>query len=265
MRQVVPHHGRRFDMQHGGLIVQATLARVTTQPLLGIALFLSALLVVTLAWVLQHPASLSATDETVLLCLIAVVAASQWLPVRLGTTNLYLSGVPLYLLTCLFVPQVAAAACGMGMLAREISICRRCGNTAGDIGAQVGRWTLLSFGVSAVVALFPANLIVYGGALAAVLLWLGDVFTCPFVLSPMTGQDPWTVIGQAARASYTGELMQYLIALFTFALLRSGGLWLSVAYIPLIALSLVLLYLYMKSVDAMNQEPLLVEPEKTGR
>lgn len=253
MRNVAPYSARRLGTVHSGIAMQAVLDRITPQPLLGAAVFLAATLTVGLAWAAQRPMLVSPGSQVLLLFLIAAVIGSHWLPIRVGkTTQLYLSSVPLYLLCCLFSPPVAAVATGLGMLAREISVCRRCGNTAGDIAAQVGRWTLLSFAVSAVVSLFPASYILYGGALAAVLLWLGDVCTSPFVLAPITGEDPFTIVTKAAKTSYAGELMQYLIGLFTLASLRSGSEWIGVVYLPLIVLSLVLLYVYLRAADELS-------------
>lgn len=263
MRGVIPHDARRLEAGLSEDIAQALRDVCTSQMLVGAVLFVGAIATAGVAWSAQRPVPLPAANEVFLLVLITAVAASQWLPIRIGkATHLYFASVPLYLLCCLFAPPVAMVGTGIGMLTREISICRRCGNTAGDVTAQVGRWMVVSFGVSTVVHLFAAEYILFAGALAAILLWIGDVISSPFVLTPASGREALHTMARAARSSYAGELMQYLIALFTLALLRSGVDWLGLLYIPLILMSLLLLYLYLKGMDDMRLDTLVPAAER---
>jgi hypothetical protein len=225
------------------------------RPLIGTGVFVAAVAVTVLAWLIQPPAAMGIGDILLLVALMAAVAGSRWIRIRAGKSAvLYFSSIPLYLLACLFAPPLAAAATGAGMLVREIIACRRCvDNTGGVIGAQVGRWMLLSGAVSTVVHLIQPEYLLYAGTLAAVLLWIGDVCSAPVVFSPVTGQHPARVIVDAARQSYAGELMQYLIALFALALIRTAILWIEIVYVPLIVLCVLLLYLYLRGVDDAAQ------------
>jgi hypothetical protein len=145
------------------------------------------------------------------------------------------------------------------MLAREISVCKECANTAGTIAAQVGRWILLGLGVSAMVSLWPGEYIGYAALLALALLWLGDVLTFPFVFTPVSGQDPLVTAMTAARQSFTGELMQYLVAMSALLMFRTGILWTGIVWVDvlgalLLVLPVLLLYFYLKGEDALQSE-----------
>jgi hypothetical protein len=178
--------------------------RSTTKLLVGVPLLIVALAATATTWAIHPPAALSPLEALLLLGLTGVVGGSRLWAVRIGkATRLYITSVPLYLLCCLFSPALAATAIGIGMLAREISVCKECANTAGTIAAQVGRWILLGLGVSAMVSLWPGEYIGYAALLALALLWLGDVLTFPFVFTPVSGQDPLVTAMTAARQSFT--------------------------------------------------------------
>jgi hypothetical protein len=212
----------------------------------------------------KDPSTIPTRDLALLTVLTLAISGSRMWPVRVGqATRVYVASVPLYLLACLFAPPVAAAAVGMGMLGREISVCRECGNHVGTLAAQVGRWMLISCIVSAVVHAFPSAYLAYAAALGAGLMYAGDVLTSPFVFSPITGIGPRELIGTVVRQSYSGELMQYLIAMLTLLLFRTGILWTGILWVDMLAilmvmLPIVLLYLYLKAEDRARilEEPL---------
>jgi hypothetical protein len=106
---------------------------------------------------------------------------------------------------------------------------------------------------------FPQAYEGFGLMLAAPLLWIGDVLTCPLVFTPATGVRPAKVMAMAARQSYAGELMQYFIAMLTLLLFRTGILWTGVLWVDVLSLLLIvapviLLYLYLKGEDALERE-----------
>jgi hypothetical protein len=144
-------------------------------------------------------------------------------------------------------------AIGVGLATREITICRKCNNTAGQVAGQIGRWMLLSFTVSSVMRWWSADYLLFAGAVAGLMLWLGDVCTSPLVVMTSPGQNGFAKIGRLLKQSYAGELMQYLIGLFTLGLLGPGTGLLGLVYVPSILLSVVLLYLYLKAADEMSQ------------
>jgi len=240
--------------------------RLTPQERIAGELALFAVLTTILTWILWRPTAPSGGDEVILLCLLAAVAGSNHLPVRIGQkTTIYFSSVPLYLLCCLFSPPIAAAATGLAMLTRELSVCKRCGNTPDLIASQVARWTLLSLGVSIVVHQWPADYVFYTGTLAAALLWAGDIATCIFIFPSRSSAGPVATMVAVARETYALELMQYLIALFVLMLLRSGSPWvLGIAYMPMILLSLLLLYLYLRSLDESEAPDETMDVERGG-
>jgi hypothetical protein len=117
---------------------------------------------------------------------------------------------------------------------------------------------LLVCGVSALVHLWSTDMLLYTAAVVAILLWTGDVLTCPVVVSPLTGKDPASMVVLAARQSYLGDLMRYLVALFGLLFfisdLRSAGFWLrDVEGALLLILPMFLLYPYLKSEEEMQQ------------
>lgn len=253
MRGAVPQHSGRLQATFQGAFFR-TRDLATPGQLVGGVLLLTAIGTDLVAWAAERPVPLASTDEALLLMLTAAVGASYWFPIRIGKrTHLYLASIPLYLLCALYAPAVGMTAIGIGLATRELTICRRCNNTPGQVAGQIGRWMLLSFIVSSVVRLWPADYLLFAGALAGVMLWLGDVWTSPLVVLSGPGEGGVRKILRLMRQSYAGELMQYLIGLLTLGLLGPGSGLLGLVYVPSIILSVVLLYLYLKAADEMSQ------------
>ncbi len=245
--------------------------RVAPQPLLGAVIFVTALVVLGIAFVTHPITSVNHADTLVVLVLAAGVAASRQWPVRLGTaTRLCVASVPLFLLSTLFGPVLATVGVGAGMLTGELLICRRCQNTAGDVGSQVGRWMLLSCGVSSLIHLPLLVNSVWAGLLAGILLWSGDTFTCPVVFSPITGKDPLTTIAMTWRRSWPGEPMQYLIAMLALLLVRAdlevaGVVWVDLVAIVMVVLPIVLLYMYLSGEEDLKRASAFLSEEHGDR
>jgi hypothetical protein len=254
------HRNGRLRRMQRNEAVTAPVDHFPPQVVLGALLGLTVVAALVVELTLRQPILGSRADAALLFLLTGAVAGSRLWPIRIGkSTRIYVASIPLYLVTCVFVPPVAALAVGIGMLSREVSVCRACKNAAGSISAQVGRWMLLAFGVSAMVHGFPQAYEGFGLMLAAPLLWIGDVLTCPLVFTPATGVRPAKVMAMAARQSYAGELMQYFIAMLTLLLFRTGILWTGVLWVDVLSLLLIvapviLLYLYLKGEDALERE-----------
>lgn len=260
-----PHH-------HPGLsrvrvALDDLLDSLTSRNAVGLLMFLAAVIATVFVWKSRPLTGLSIPDTLLLLVLVATLALSRLFPIRIGeTTQLCMGSVPLYLLCTVFVPPVAAVAAALALAVREWTTCRRCHTTIADVEAQVGRWMLLILGVSSLVQLFPNDEVLFAGALAGILLWAGDVLTLPPAMLRGSWGKCLGLSGQLARASYAGELTQYVIALFALAFIKgSDNYGITALYIPLILMTLGLLYLYLKEAEAdQAAERLLKKREAEG-
>jgi hypothetical protein len=233
--------------------------RLWPQPLVGGLVALLAVTVAGLGSALHRPTLPSGMGIGVILALAGAVTVSRLWPLRIGSaTRLCVADVPLYLLCCLCSPVVAAVSIALGMLGGEIVICRKCGNTPGDVASQVGRWMLLGYAVSSLVHGATTQTWPYFAAGAAMALWLGDVLTAPVVFSPITGKDPLTSVLWALRQSWPAEPMQYLIAMLALLVLGSDivatGLgWMDILGVVMIIVPIALLYVYLRREDELRR------------
>jgi hypothetical protein len=217
-----------------------------------------AVIAVVAVWVAAPPDSLAWSDLPLMVILIAAVAGSRRWPIHIGrSTRLYLASVPLYLLACLFAPPVAALATACGMAIRELGACRECQNAPGTVASQVGRWALLSLCASGLAHAFGPAYLGYAALLAALALWLGDIVSCPLAFGPIAGQGPLALMRRVAAQSSAGELMQYLIALLTLVLFRTGilitgVLWVDALSLLMVLLTLALLYLCLRGAESLD-------------
>lgn len=267
-----PTRHAHSESNHG---VVGMMHRIVPQPLIGVGLALLATAAIATGWRVALPSMSLRQHATLLVALCLAVVLSRFWPIRIGSaTRLYLSSIPLYLLTCAFDPVVAASAVAGSLLVREIATCRECANRSGTILAQVGRWTLLSYGVSSLVHLWSTDYLMIMGVFAGLVLWLGDIITCPLVFAPITRQRPRSIITSAFKQSFIGEMMQYTIAWLCLMLgmsaLNSSDGWIAAANVVVtIIFTVVLLYLYLKGeeglADAQRHLPDLVPQPATSR
>lgn len=261
MRQTNLHHGQRVQRELKIASASGLFGRNRAAALIGLAVFVPAITLVFVSLLVGRPVINSAADGGLLIFLVSAVASSRLWPIRVGrATALYVATVPLYLLACLFSPPIAAASVGVGMLARETSACRVCANSAGSVLTQVGRWILLTFLASAAVHAWSTSYLGYSILLAVAILWIGDILTSPLILSPVIGTPPFQTIVTVARQTYSGELIQYLIAMMTVLLFRTGILWTGIIWVDVLAAMmlvspLLLLYLYLQGEDSAPQVP----------
>lgn len=258
MQGLIEQRRGPLHLSHAGAV--EWIRRISAQPLTGGLVSLVAAATLAGALRVGGLTVASSGDIVLLLMLVGALAASRWGSLRIGTsTRIYVSSVPLYMIACLYTPAVAGLAIGTGMLVRELSVCRECENSAGTVGSQVGRWIVLAVAISSLVHVWPAAYLGHVLALAALLMWVGDVLTCPVVIAPITRQRPRAIISMAARQSYIGELMQYLIAMLALLLFRTGILWTGIIWLDalgtlMVILPVVLLYLYLKGEDALKRD-----------
>jgi hypothetical protein len=189
------------------------------QPWVALATMLLAVGALAASWLspitqVTRPPSL--TDALLAAVLIVTLVLTQRFPIHVRqNSKIHLGSVPLYLMATLLPPPVAVSATLLGMLGGEVMMRRQRGGYWSDIATQVGRWTLGGFFATLLAHRPEYNLAGHSGALiaAGLILWLGDVLTSPLLLTPLTGESPWTVIVDVARQAAPLEGAQYLVGL----------------------------------------------------
>jgi hypothetical protein len=112
---------------------------------------------------------------------------------------------------------------------------------------------LIALAVSGLIASVPSSYAAPAGAAAVLLLWLGDVLTCPLVLSLPPGTPVGVILRQIARHSCVGELLQYGTAFLLFAVLQTGFDSSLELIAPQIVVLIILLYLFLKGEEELAQ------------
>lgn len=194
------------------------LRRLWPQPLVGGGTAALALLALAAAWIHQTRGGGRDEDGATLaltLCASVAIVAAYRFPLHLrGHGKVHMASVPYYLLAVLVSPPLAATAAGLATLLGEVSVRAERGLYAGDIASQVGRRTVVVL-LAALVAHAAGSGAASALALvgAAVVLGVGDLVTCPLVLSPMNGASPRRVVALVARDASLTEGAQYLLGL----------------------------------------------------
>jgi signal transduction histidine kinase len=170
-----------------------------------------------------------------------------------------MASVPFYLLAVLVPPPLAATAAGLGALLGELSVREQRGNSAGDIASEVGRRVLVVL-LGALVAHLPGAGALHTLSLvgAALVLGVGDIVTCPLVLTPMTGEPPLQIIVAVARQASLMEGAQYLLGLLG-VLAAAKQVW----ALALLALPTGLVYLSFRAI--VQAEGAQQRAEQAGR
>ncbi len=191
------------------------------QPLVGAGTALLAVLALMVAWISPTRGGGGGEDVTTLatlalpLCMSVAIVAAYRFPLHLrGHGKVHMASIPYYLLAALVSPPLAATAAGLATLAGELSVRGERGLYASDIAGQVGR---------RIVVVLLGSLVAHAGGTwavpalalvgAAVVLGVGDLVTCPLVLSPMGGGAPRRVVALVAREASLTEGAQYLLGL----------------------------------------------------
>jgi putative nucleotidyltransferase with HDIG domain len=204
------------------------------------------------------PTTLTRQLETGLVSL-GLLAAAVWAgthPVHIRhQTKVYLTTLPLYLLGVLVPPPLAALVAGIGILLAQLRMRPMTGNLPSDIATAVGRWVLV-VAVTGVVAQWPAP----GPAAqtlalcaAAALMFLLDVVTCAFELSPMSGEPRLKIMRALLEESTFHEGAQYMVALLgAFAALHQA--W----TLALMVVPMYIVYRTFKNAKEMQDSTLLL-------
>jgi hypothetical protein len=214
------------------------------QSLLSVAVFCVAVLAAAAVW-MAFPPTVDHPWGVAVLAGSVPLAAYVSLPVRRGV-RLYFTGASILFIVALLSPSLAIAVMGVGMLAKELSICRRCGNTAWQVLGQVGRWMLIALCASFLVHLLyvPA-----GAVLIAGFLWIADVLTAPLVF---LRRSPLPALYRTLIArTWSEELMQYMTgALLVPVLLaeRQDAMFVA-ASVSIMALWLLMWYVLQNSTE----------------
>jgi HD-GYP domain-containing protein (c-di-GMP phosphodiesterase class II) len=190
--------------------------------------------------------------ETLVLaaCLLAAVIASHQYPIHIRhNTKVYVCSIPLYLMVALLPPPLAMTVIGLGIAAGQLLVRRQRGTTWSDTATDAGRWMLLGLLGASVAQL---HLPVADGVLreiplaaAALVLWAGDILSCPLSLGPITKEHPRRIITSVVRQGGMAEAAQHFVGMLG-ALVVLQQVWALI----LLALPTALIYLvFRKEMD----------------
>ena len=234
--------------------MEAAAKGVFRQPLIGVTTVGGALVLIAGAWI-AGPASWSASESVaqvaVSLALATGVVLTFRFPIHIWrNTKIHMNSVPLYLMATQLAPPLAASAVGMAMLAGELSVARERRARLGTLATQVGRWVVVAFAGSLVahVQVADTRFAPLPLAVAALVLFAGDILTAPLLFSPETGDMPLRVIRTMIREAGVPEGAQYLVGLLG-ALAVAGKPW----ALALLFLPTALVYLAFRSAREMRQ------------
>lgn len=225
----------------------STLKTVWPQPFIGIALTISALGGLALTWSSER-AVVDWQHLLLGLCLVAAIAAAYHFPIHAGDhLKVELTTVPLYLLAVLMPSaHLAALMAGTGILIGELLVRKARGNYLSDVATASARWVLVVL-FGGYVAHLPIEESLMHLAAPALVLWIGDTLTLPFVLSPMRNESPLTTLITSAREGALSEVAQYVVGVLAalVAQVHVGGL-------VLVMLPIWLIYLTSKNLLEMQ-------------
>ena len=130
-------------------------------------------------------------------------------------TKVYLTTLPLYLLSALVPPPLAASVAGCGILLAQLKMQPKTLNLPSDIATAVGRWIFVVVMTAEVAQWHTLGPVARTIALcgAAALMFGLDVVTCAFELSPMSGEPPLKIMRALLQESSVYEGAQYMVAL----------------------------------------------------
>jgi HD-GYP domain-containing protein (c-di-GMP phosphodiesterase class II) len=230
------------------------LAWVPPQPLTAVAV--SGLAVAGLGWSWAAAPYLAAPRDWITTALVVgfLAALLVWAgthPLHLRhQTKVHLSTLPLYLLAVLAPPPVAALAAAVGVLIGQLKMRPQTGNFPSDIATAVSRWSLIVL-AAATLAHWPAAagwpLALRLGGIAA-LMYVLDVLTVTFELSPMSGEPPSKIVAAVVRAGSLYEWAQYLTAILAAAAAQVQPWTLALLVVPTH-----LIYVAFKNAKEVNE------------
>lgn len=201
-------------------------------------------MVAAFVWQLRYQllAQLQHTDASafllmLVLIVVSVIADSVTIQIAYHTKTSF-GGSVLYLMAVLLTPESAVLATAIAQLVAQLIHRRKRRLLWFDITTDVSRFVLIVAAAAAVHAWAAPHfddLITLG--LPALLILVGDFFTMPLLIAPITGQPPHQVLAVNAASVWMIDGAQYLIATPLAAL----ALY-SPTLLPLFLIPLVLIY-----------------------
>jgi HD-GYP domain-containing protein (c-di-GMP phosphodiesterase class II) len=182
--------------------------------------------------------------------MVAFVLA-QHFPIHVRShTKLHVGTIPLYLLTVLLPPPLAATAALLGTGIGELMLRKARGGYFSDVASQVGRITVVVF-----LAALVGHVHLHGALAQAIpllgaglVLWAGDIFTAPILLGPISRERPRTIIIGVAREAGPLEAGNVLVGILGAAAVRNQPWTLVILLLPAL-----LLYLIAKRSKEMQE------------
>lgn len=174
-----------------------------------------------------------------LLALVASAVAASSITIHISYhTKTSFSGALLYLIAVWFEPAVAMLAIGLVILCALLIHRRARCLLWVDILTDASRQALAGFAAAAAHDLlldFPFDLARLG--LPAAIFLLGDLFSMPLLIAPMSGARPWHVLRLNAASILQVDGAQYMVAVPLAAI----GLY-APSLLPLLAAPFVIIY-----------------------
>lgn len=176
-------------------------------------------------------AALDPANIALAIILTAAIILAQLYPIHVSRGfKISMVTVPLYLLTVLTPPPLAATGAAIALLIGEIAQYSVKGQYPSDIATAVGRWTILVLiaGRVAHMAMPPVHPVTILGMvalplaapltrlpllLAAGILFCGDMLTVALEIGPVVGEAPHRVVRMVLREGSMPEAVQYLAGL----------------------------------------------------
>lgn len=226
-------------------------SRLAPQPLLGSVTLLAAVVVLAWCWHTQDQSGNLRAQGLLAVCLMGAIVAARRYPIHIRhETKILMDTVPMFLAVALLPAPLALTTVGMGRLVVEFTSRPQTGLYLSDIASQVGRWILVAFAGTTIV-----HISLGGDAarlapipLAALAMWIGDMISCPLLLSPMTAKPPWTIVSNSVRDAGPSEAAQYLIAVLG-GLAAMQAIW----ALPLLILPVSFVYSTLKTAKDMRE------------
>ncbi len=207
------------------------------QPMIATVLSLCACATLVWSYWQGSPSTDWSSWQFALAILLALLIIPAYhFPIHVNTyTKVEMVTVPIFMLTLLSPPAVAAVAVGAAIFGAETTVWSKRGLWWSDIWTAASRWVVVvALGASLAGWLIdlsvPLPLVLL---IAAGWLFLGDVLTLPFVLAAMNQRRPLSMLPELAADMWRIEGAQYLLGIVAVLLLDSAAWALVLLVLPL--------------------------------
>ncbi len=194
-----------------------TLNHLSLQPLVALMFILVASVALYWAWT-PFPLAEEISSRTLLLAIglaVAIVLAGLY-PIHIGNhTKVSLITPPLYIGTVLLPAPVAAVSVGSAILAKEMLVRAKKGNTFSDIAITVSRWTLIALLCSQLWHFFATAALgeTWTLFITAIVMFASDILATSFEVWMMRGEPPPHIAMSILREGGVLEGIQYLLGI----------------------------------------------------